>query len=511
MRRLTAFPILLTLLTPASGVAANSPASESRLLAIHVLNRAAFGPAPGDVEKVAAIGAKRWIENQLQPDSIDRSRLDQRLARYSTLEMSPEKLWAKYYAPFIAARKARNSSSRDRNAAAPRRPRGAPRPQQVVAELTASKLERAVHSPAQLEEVLIDFWMNHFNVFAGKNVERVLVTDYERSVIRPNVLGKFEELVLATAKSPAMLLYLDNARSVAAAENRPQRARRATANDERMKSAGLNENYARELLELHTLGVDGGYSQKDVTELARLLTGWSLTRGNGSPSFVYRAALHDAKPKTVLGMKFDGREGMEGGERAIRSFATHPATAKHIATKLAQRFLSDQPPDVLVDRIAERFLETGGDLRETTLALLTSDEFLSLRYANAKVKTPFEFVVSAIRAVGAETFDVRATATALREMGQPLYFAPAPTGYDEDAAAWVSANGLVQRLNFAIALAAKTPVALPPDPHEASQRLLGRALSNATLQLMQTRASSETQERNLVAALVLGSAEFQRQ
>jgi uncharacterized protein (DUF1800 family) len=238
----------------------------------------------------------------------------------------------------------------------------------------SQRIIRAVDSERQLYELMVDFWMNHFNVFAGKGPDRFLIASYERDTIRPNIWGRFEDLLMATAKSPAMLIYLDNARS---------------------KRAGVNENYAREIMELHTLGVDGGYTQKDVTELARVLTGWSIERPEEGADFRFRR-----EAKSVLGVNIAAGGGMEEGERMIRLLANHPSTARHIARKLALRFVSDNPPQALIDRVAKRFLETRGDLRETVRAVISSPEFWDSKFYRAKVKAPFEYSVSAIRAVG---------------------------------------------------------------------------------------------------------------
>src|SRR3954451_3065862 len=280
----------------------------------HALDRLAFGGKPGDVEMVMRIGVDRWIEQQLHPERIPDRAVDAQLARYETLSMSSAQIAAQF------KRRAKGEEVAPEN-----------RPRRLIAELSAQRLIRATDSERQLNEVMADFWLNHFNVFAQKGLDRVLLTSYERDVIRPHMWGKFEELVLATAKSPAMLFYLDNARS---------------------RSGAINENYARELMELHTLGVDGGYTQTDVTELARVLTGWSLAKPrDGGGGFMFRRAAHDSGAKTVLGIRFPAGGGIDEGERMIRILANHPSTARHIATKLCQRLVSDDPPKALVDRV----------------------------------------------------------------------------------------------------------------------------------------------------------------
>jgi uncharacterized protein (DUF1800 family) len=410
---------------------------------------------------------------------------------------------------------------------------------------------RAAYSERQANEVLVDFWMNHFNVFANKGLDRVLVTSFEQETVRPRIWGRFEDLLLATARSPAMLFYLDNAQSVAEPDHRPQRrgpaglrwplasafeappARAAGAN----RRGGLNENYARELMELHTLGVDGGYSQKDVTELARVLTGWSIEQRD-SGDFVFRERVHDVGGKTVLGHAFLPGGGMEEGVAMIRTLARHPATAHHIALELCRRLVSDDPPASLVDRVAKRFLATDGDLRQTVKAVVDSPEFFDPKNYRAKVKSPFEYVVSAVRAAGGET---NARPPLLREigrMGEPLYLCQPPTGYSDAASAWVNTGALVARLNFALALASNripgTTVALErllspedaADPKRAvdalARVLVGGDLSAETRRTIERRIEnpaaaatpqdpSANTELPLIAGLILGSPEFQRQ
>jgi uncharacterized protein (DUF1800 family) len=299
-----------------------------------------------------------------------------------------------------------------------------------VMRLQQEKLLRAVYSERQLEEVLVDFWFNHFNVFAGKGMVRAYVSDYERDAIRPHVLGNFRDMLGATAKSPAMLFYLDNWLS---------------------KGSGLNENYARELLELHTLGVDGGYTQQDVVNVARAFTGWTMRPREGS-GFIFVPARHDRGEKIVLGHTIKAGGGVDDGERVLDIVAAHPATAKHIATELAIRFVSDTPPAALIDRVAAKFVDTKGDLREVMRTLLSSPEFMSPDAYRAKVKTPFEFVVSALRATGADVRVAMPLARSLKDMGMQPYFCQPPTGYDDTAASWVNAGALVSRMNFAVDL-----------------------------------------------------------
>ena len=320
-------------------------------------------------------------------------------------------------------------------------------PQQIVVrDLSESKILRAVHSNRQLNEVLVDFWFNHFNVFIEKGAGRFLTTEYEREAIRPHVLGKFRDLLEATAKSPAMLFYLDNWQSVG--EN--SAAARGPAGRQRR---GLNENYGRELLELHTLGVDGGYTQKDVTEVARCFTGWTILQPQRGGEFLFNPRMHDRGEKTVLGISISAGGGMEDGKKVLDIVAKHPSTAKFVSHKLAQRFVADEPPAALVDRMAQTFLKTNGDLREVMRTLLDSKEFWSIGAYKSKVKSPLELVASAIRAVDGDVDFAAPLVNQLAQLGQPLYRKQEPTGYSNASDAWLNTAGLVARMNFAVQLA----------------------------------------------------------
>jgi hypothetical protein len=316
----------------------------------------------------------------------------------------------------------------------------------VNGELIQSKLLRSAYSERQLQEVMTDFWFNHFNIFIGKGADRYLVTGYERDVIRPNALGKFKNLLLATAKSPAMLWYLDNWQSVGP---NSQAAGRGKNNGK--PSLGLNENYAREVMELHTLGVNGGYTQKDVTELARVLTGWTIEEPRQGGGFVFREPRHEPGDKTVLGRVFH-EDGQREGEAALAMLAAQPATARFISTKLAQRFVSDTPPQALVDAMAKTFTESDGDIKAVLRTMLRAPEFWDKNEYRAKVKTPLEFAISAIRATGAEITRTQSLADALNRMGMPLYGAQPPTGYAMRAENWVNSGALLNRMNFALGL-----------------------------------------------------------
>lgn len=492
----------LLLVTAAAGappvIASTSVPSDAADIA-HALNRLTYGPRPGDIDRVKAMGLQRWIETQLSPSRIDNSTLEARLARLETLALDPATIQREYAGPAMRERRqraaegtdadpARATESADQKArAAERADAGQPRAtesadrmqpeqmvrsrapisdvqrkdRQVIADLEEAKLLRAVYSERQLEEVLVDFWFNHFNVFAGKGATRNYLGQYEREAIRPHVLGNFREMLGATAKSPAMLFYLDNwlsstdmrtaSPSVGARAPRGRGLAGARGRGEPpARSRGINENYARELLEVHTLGVDGGYTQEDVLNVARAFTGWTMQPRQGS-GFVFVARLHDGGDKKVLGQTITG-DGLDEGERVLDIVAAHPSTATHIARKLAIRFVSDTPPAALVDRAAARFTATRGDLREVVKTIITSPEFFAADARTTKVKTPLEFVASALRATSADVRTALPLARTLRDMGMPLYFCQPPTGYEETATTWVSAGALVSRMNFAVDL-----------------------------------------------------------
>jgi uncharacterized protein (DUF1800 family) len=429
-----------------------NPESRDEATITHVLNRATFGPRPGDVEKVRGIGLAAWIDQQLHPERITDSAV---MALLPPPEPPPA-------------------------SADPRELRRFAR--QQIQALAGEKILRASYSERQLQEVLVDFWFNHFNVYAGKGRTAQYLAEYEQKVIRPHVFDRFRDLLEADAKSPAMLFYLDNWLNSAPDRDagfgtrdsrfgsRARRLRRIPNPQSRVPAAaqgakrrrGLNENYGRELLELHTLGVDGPYTQEDVIEVARAFTGWTIDRDG---TFRFVAALHDAGEKVVLGHKIKAGGGVEDGETVLDIVASHPATAHHIAYQLAQRLVADEPASALVDRAAARFQTTGGDLREVVRAIVTSPEFLDQSARGAKFKMPFALVVSAIRSTGATVSDARVLVQTLQQMGQPLYLCQPPTGYHNTADAWISAGGLVSRMNFATRIASGNMpgVTLPSD------------------------------------------------
>ncbi len=655
--------LLLALCLPfALGRKKNIPAAnqmDEHKRVVHALNRLTFGPRPGDIERVSAIGLEKWIDQQLHPEKIDDTPLDARLAQFPTLRMSTEQIVENFPPPeiirAIANGKASMPSDRVQHAiyeaqlerfqekqerkqqvvpasanmsastnnmadattgqaltdeeiarrnddrlanlnldsilstpsdqrvkailAMPAEDQIAlvaslkgpkrnelmeglnPRDRETVIalnypmqavdqELVEAKLLRAIYSERQLQEVMTDFWMNHFNVFIGKEADRYLMTSYERDVIRPRALGKFEDLLVATAHSPAMLFYLDNWLSVGpnsdAANGVGKRfndnwRRRAKHNgpvkQAKGKRNGLNENYGREIMELQTLGVNGGYTQKDVTEVARVLTGWTLKPPKDGRGFTFDERRHEPGDKVVLGHRIKPNGEKEGLE-VLHLLAHHPSTAKFVCTKLAMRFVSDNPPPALVDRMAQTFLKKDGDIREVLKTMLHSPEFWSPDAYRAKVKTPLEFVVSAARASGAQIDNAAPLARQLQTMGMPLYGMQPPTGYSMKADAWVNSSALLGRMNFALALTAgkfkgaqvDTDELLgsnpPLDPVQAQavleNTLLAGDVSKQTHDTIAARLPDpKIAQRKLddpahppnvrvIAGLILGSPEFQR-
>jgi len=384
-------------------------------------------------------------------------------------------------------------------------------PQLVAFDLSEGKLYRAILSNRQLEEQLVDFWYNHFNVFLDKGADRYLVPTYEREAIRPHVLGKFRDLLEATAQSPAMLFFLDNWESVGP-DTSPRRG------NAQRPARGLNENYARELMELHTLGVDGGYTQEDVTEVARCFTGWTIRPPRQGGDFFYNDRMHDKGKKTVLGVKIPAGGGRDDAEKVLDILSRHPATARFISKKLAQRFVADDPPPKLIDKMAKTFRDKDGDIREVMKTMLTSDEFFSQASYRAKVKTPFEMIVSAVRATGAQVDFAFPLARQIADLGQPLYRKLEPTGYSDANSEWINSAALLARMNFALSLAQNK---IPGSKVDTSR--FGGNLADVARQLLFTNAQPETlaaierQPRQTpgsanapVVGLLLGSPDFQR-
>lgn len=532
-----------------------APLTEEQKI-LHLLNRLGYGVRPGDAGKVKQLGIKKYIEQQLNPTPEGESAVTPKLEKFDALKMSNDELFAKYPnqgAVLLAVAQRNNLNRRDlqgirrnQNAAAPNNSEQMPgamppapknenemtaeekrqyqqeivelyreynlgRPQQISQQLNASRILRAVYSENQLQEAMVDFWTNHFNVFTGKGATRWFLPEYDRDVIRPNALGNFKDLLTATAKSPAMLFYLDNFQSVTPNANQPRRQnqnqpmtpqRRARlkqqygltdaeldarlkqnqTNQQRRNQRGINENYAREIMELHTLGVEGGYTQKDIQELARAFTGWTIVDARGyrrlfanlangredeatmrayrllgvpentkSGTFFFSERAHDRGEKTILGQKIN-EGGIKDGEKAIDVLVNHPSTAKFIAGKLAVKFVSDKPSKALIERTAKAFHDSKGDIKTTLRALFTDKEFFAPENYRAKIKTPFEVVVSTLRTVGAETNGIQIQSL-LARMGEPLYGYQTPNGYPDTAEDWVNTGALLERLNFAVALA----------------------------------------------------------
>jgi uncharacterized protein (DUF1800 family) len=526
---------------------------------LHVLNRLTFGVRPGDVEKVKAIGLQKYIEQQLDPSSINDAVADGKVRSLDTTNMTTSELFAKYPNPTALLRQLEGGRTAQTSTQPPA-PQGAnasAAPQQetemtqaeqrerrqkinelyrkydlkpaaqLVPQIVSNRVLRAVYSERQLQEVMVDFWQNHFNVFAGKAAVRWYIPSYERDVLRKNALGNFKDLVVGTARHPAMLFYLDNFQSTAPATqdaattaNRerlermvqsgrplPEQARERLKRqfslddaglDQRLKEMrasgtvslmppqnqrGINENYARELMELHTLGVDGGYTQKDIVEVAKAFTGWTIVDPRGyrraaasmikgtederlnrvqrqagipddvdSGEFVFIPRMHDKGSKSILGQTVN-EGGVNDGLKVIDLLVAHPSTAKHIARKLAIKFVSDKPSEGLVNRVASAFTASKGDIKSTLRALFSDKEFFAAENYRAKIKTPFELAVSSIRAIGAETTAGPPMVAMLNKLGEVPYGYQAPTGYPDAAEDWVNTGALLERMNYAVAIA----------------------------------------------------------
>ena len=545
---------------------------------LEVLNRFTYGPRPGDVERLRAEGLSKWFTEQLNPQTIDDSALDYKLADYPAMKLSIGKLMELYpnaqmiratmngrngipggegerqlYNTQIERYKDRKQNGKDKDATDPEplpwdiptllamKPndrfdalcklsppqlvlvrRQVPEPDRekltegftphqievlaafsgpagvISGELVQTKLLRDIFSERQLNEVMVDFWLNHFNVYMKKSQQTpYFITSYERDVIRPRALGHFENLLVATAMSPAMLNYLDNAESVGpnsqAAHPMPTYTRRGLQRPQpKQKATGLNENYARELMELHTLGVNGGYTQKDVTEVAKVFTGWTLGTGPGAGQAIHAEfdrSKHEPGTKSVLDVKIK-EDGDREGMKVLHMLATSPQTAHFISTKLAIRFVSDDPPPALIERMAQTFLRTDGDIRQVLLAMIQSPEFFTRETYRAKVKTPQDYVISAVRASGADVQNAGALAASIAELGMPLYGMQTPNGYSMRADPWNSTAALISRMNFALALSSNRIVGIHTDLSSLLKASLGTELT--------PEAKDEQLERNLL-------------
>ena len=451
---------------PAAAVAPSEPREQTADQQVqHALGRLGFGPRPGDVARVRAMGVDQWIARQLAPERIDDRATDSMIvSAFDTYHADTRELVSLAQANQQAIRQRARSAVQQGDSAGRREMRADAlrddpqlreqlrRGRRIVADVQSVKLARAVASERQLAEVMTDFWQNHFSVFSGKGLTRLYLPDYDRAVIRPRALGRFRDLLGAVAKSPAMLFYLDQFQSTVDSLHSPLRTARLPRMRTALRARGLNENYARELLELHTLGVDGGYSQHDVVEVARALTGWTMNPRQGA-EFVFRPEIHDADPKTVLGHRLAAGRGIEDGEEVLDILTRHPSTARFIARKLAVRFVSDDPPAALVERAAATFRRTDGDIRETVRTIVTSPEFFSRAAYRAKVKSPFELVASALRAVDAQPDTTPRSAQMVAFLGAPIFGHQAPNGWPETGESWMNAGSILNRINFGLALA----------------------------------------------------------
>ncbi len=557
--KLTAASIIWLLTVPAFAAIDGKPSPAKALTEdqkiLHVLNRLGFGARPGDLEKVKALGIQKYIDQQLNASSIVDTTAEAKVKNLEVFNMSTAEVFAKYPNPGALLRQLEGGRQAQANAQARNAPNAAAMPNaemppppadeaqmtaderrerqqkiqelyrkynlrpanQMLPQIVSNRVLRAVYSEKQLQEVMVDFWQNHFNVFSGKAAVRWYIPSYERDVLRKNALGNFRDLVVGTAQHPAMLFFLDNFESVgpnaqpAGGNNRlaeavrsgniPPRLREQIKRnqnltdeqlDARIKQLqtqqnrprrGLNENYARELMELHTLGVDGGYTQKDIVEVARAFTGWTIADPRGyrraaagmingdeerrlarqqrqagipedvdSGEFYFNERWHDKDAKTVLGQKIEAG-GVNDGLKVIDILVKHPSTAKFIARKLATKFVNDNPSEALVGRVADAFSKSNGDIKTTLRALFSDKEFFAPENYRAKIKTPFELAVSSIRAVGGDTTSGPQMLAMLNKLGEVPYGYQAPTGYPDTAEDWVNTGALLERLNFAVAIA----------------------------------------------------------
>ncbi|HUL03331.1 MAG TPA: DUF1800 domain-containing protein [Gemmatimonadales bacterium] len=492
--------------------------------ALHALDRLAYGPRPGDLDRVVRLGVMRWIDQQLDPGTIDDRALRERVGQLDVLRYDRGDLAG----IFVAAQEERRSRKQD-TAAATMDPAGRAGPDERAARRLAGQFQdlvvvRAVLSERQLAEVMADFWANHFNVFLGKAADRFLLPDYIEHVIRPHALGHFSDLLLATAQSPAMLFYLDNWESVAASFAPRQGNGRA---GQRPRPRGINENYARELLELHTLGVDGGYTQQDVINVARILTGWSIDRPRQGGDFVFRARAHDWDEKVVMGVTYPAGHGQDEGIRLLRWLAVQPATIHHVGSELCQLFVNDEPPDGCVDDATAAWRRTDGDIREVVRAIVHGLDFWAAANVRAKVKTPLQFVVSALRALGADPDTTPRLARVVARLGEPLYLHVAPDGYRETQEDWVNGGALLARMTVAVALSrgdlpgasVNLDALLPATPDYAQlvaavdTAMLAGTMSENTRRVIDEQVRDVTDPvmaRELAVGLALGGPEFQR-
>jgi uncharacterized protein (DUF1800 family) len=547
----------------------NQPLSKDQQI-LHALNRLTFGPRPGDVETVRKMGLKKWIDQQLHPERVaENPEVAARLRPLESLQMSAAEIATNYPPPQVLramtqgllplpadpeARqraelqmqrlRARREAKEDGDVKTKAQGKGGDRlqqamrqqvmsvadpverrkliadkaPQQVLPyDLNEAKLYRAIYSNRQLEEQMADFWFNHFNVYIDKGADRILTSTYERDAIRPHVFGKFRDLLEATAQSPALLFYLDNWQSVSPELGQRDINQRAKLRAKAKQARGLNENYARELMDLHTLGVDGGYTQQDIIEVARCFTGWTISQPNRGGEFIYNDRVHDKGEKNVLGVRIPAGGGRADAEKVLDILARHPSTARFISTKLARKFVADDPPPALIDRMAKTFHDTDGDIRAVMSTMFDSKEFFSEGAFQAKVKTPLELVVSAIRASDAEVDFAIPLSMQIAQLGEPLYRKIEPTGYSGANSEWVNSAALLARMNFALALADnRVPgskvdaTKFADDPAAVARLILFHEASQQTLDSIKKALAQSEPTPALVAGLMLGSPDFQR-
>ncbi len=477
---------------------------------IHLLNRLSLGIRPGEIEQVQQMGINQYIQQQLNPETIaEPAILTDRLSKLDTINLSPVELFQRYnpdrksdpLSSIPGDKKNQQQQSR-----------------QVTNQAIEARLWRSIYSQKQLNEVMVDFWYNHFNVHADKGIDRLWVGAYEQQAIRPYAMGKFRDLLGATARHPAMLFYLDNWQN--SVPNPKKKGR----------SQGLNENYARELMELHTLGVDGGYKQDDVIALAKILTGWGFKQpGQKIPdgySFQFNSNRHDFSNKIFLGNNIIG-SGIGEGEQALDLLSRHPKTARQISFKLAQYFVADNPPKSLVDKLYNRFIVNDGDIKLVLDTLFHSPEFWNTKYYGTKFKTPYQYAISSIRSTGTEISNPKPLNDFLKQQGMPLYGCPTPNGYKNTQDAWLNPDSMARRINYATNLAkGKLPISasittapnpplqiqsglpsIQPIPIVDPVKLAATLGNNFSTQTQQAIAASNL---DLRAALILGSPEFMK-
>jgi uncharacterized protein (DUF1800 family) len=601
-KRLSAIAFILTLITPSVILRAETASRMAGLTEdqkiLHVLNRLGFGARPGDVEKVKSMGLQKYIDQQLDPTAIADTVAESKVRTLDIAKMTTSELFAKYPNPGALlqqleggrAAQARNQQPMPAGTGTPATPQDEAamtqaeqrerrqkinelyrkydlKPAaQLVPQIVSNRVLRAVYSERQLQEVMVDFWQNHFNVFAGKAAVRWYIPSYERDVLRKNALGNFRDLVVGTAQHPAMLFYLDNFQSTAPATqdaaanaNRerlerlilngrplPEQARERLKRqfnlndaqlDQRLKEMrasgnvslrpqqnqrGINENYARELMELHTLGVDGGYSQKDIVEVAKAFTGWTIADPRGyrraaaamikgteeerlnriqrqqgipddveSGGFFFNQRMHDTSSKAVLGQTVS-EGGIKDGLKVIDILVAHPSTAKHIARKLAIKFVNDKPSEDLVKRVAAAFTSSKGDIKATLRALFSDKEFFAPENYRSKIKTPFELAVSSIRALGGETSAGPSMVAMLNKLGEVPYGYQAPTGYPDTAEDWVNTGALLERMNYAVAIASNRIPGSNVDLKRYTSKDKGKLLDAAITSILNGEISQAT-------------------